>query len=95
MHDDIPAAKNDGWGAPSTPVMLDGNATWHSKTSESSAGRSMSGLPPRRAAAAPAIARDRPASRTILLIDSSIARSSDQVHYGFHSHPINRRKRRR
>lgn len=95
MHDEIPAAENDGRGAPSTPEMHDGNATRHSKTSQSSAGRSMSGLPPPRAAAAPAIARGRPASRTILLIDSSAARSSDQLHHGFHSQPINRRKRRR
>ena len=42
MHDEIPAPKIDGWGAPSTPEMFDGNANWHSKTSEPSAGRSMS-----------------------------------------------------
>ena len=95
MHDEIPAPKIDGWGAPSTPEMFDGNANWHSKTSEPSAGRSMSGLPPPRVAATPAIARRRPASRTILPIDSSVSRSSDQSQHCFHSRPIKKRQRRR
>jgi hypothetical protein len=95
MQHEAPAAKIDEWGAPSIPEMSDGNATVHSKMSESAAGRSMSSLPPRRAATTPAIAHGRTASGAILLIDRLVARSSDQLHHDFHSRPINRRKRRR